>query len=66
MYLFLITLLTPFTFLAFTFLAFGEVVYVAVDFAEIDGYSLVLALPDYNTDGMILAITPILSIVPQT
>jgi hypothetical protein len=40
MYLFLITLLTP-----FTFLVFGEDVYVAVDFAEIDGCSLVLALP---------------------
>jgi alkaline phosphatase len=34
------------------FLAFDEAVKVAVDFAEKDGHTLVLAFPDHNTGGM--------------
>jgi len=34
------------------FLAFEEAVKVAVDFAEKDGHTLVLAFPDHNTGGM--------------
>lgn len=34
------------------FLAFDETVKVAVDFAEKDGHTLVLAFPDHNTGGM--------------
>ncbi|KKH50690.1 alkaline phosphatase [Methanosarcina sp. 1.H.A.2.2] len=37
-----------------SFLAFDEAVKVAVDFAEKDGHTLVLAFPDHNTGGMII------------
>jgi alkaline phosphatase len=34
------------------FLAFEEAVKIAIDFAEKDGHTLVLAFPDHNTGGM--------------